>query len=74
MHYMTVDVTDNDYNPHLIRFYMQHVVRLPTCPSSQPKAPALGRGSAVRAWDASLPNLRLMLPAEYACGVCRMRV
>jgi hypothetical protein len=44
---MTIDVTDNDYNPHLIRFYMQHVVRLPTCPSSQPKAPALGRGSAV---------------------------
>ena len=33
IHYMTVDVTDNDYNPHLIRFYMQHVVRLPTCPS-----------------------------------------
>ena len=31
MHYMTVDVTD--YNPHLIRFYMQHVVRLPNCRS-----------------------------------------
>jgi hypothetical protein len=27
VHYMTVDITDNDYNPHLIRFYMEHVVR-----------------------------------------------
>ena len=26
MPYLTVDITGDGYNPHLIRFYMQHVV------------------------------------------------